>query len=446
MELPNGGLAALLRLQQGVRDAETMAAAGFVIVNETRDLVPYVQATLLQGRGKGPLAVSRLSNLSEVDRTAPYVTWVEALARHVTQGQPSGEGDAPRRIEPTALTPALRRDWADLAPPQLLWVPLVAAWRGRQGALVLARDEPWQDHEIAWISHLAGSYALALHGFAPRLSLAWRQPRLRRSLWIGGAALVALMFLPVRLSVLAPAEVSPLAPFVVTAPLDGVVSQVVVQPNQLVRRGALLAEMEATDLRGARDVSRRSLEVAEAELRRTQQAAFTDPSSRGDLARLQAQVDLRRNEMDFATSRHGNTRLESARDGVAIIDDPLAWKGRPVRVGERIMSIADPAAVEITVMVPVRDAIVLLPGHEVRLFLDTAPLTPLPAVVSHATYEPMPDAAGAPAYKVTARLDSAVKPPRIGLRGTAKLYGEQATLFYYLLRKPITALRQWLGW
>ena len=36
--------------------------------------------------------------------------------------------------------------------------------------------------------------------------------------------------------------------------------------------------------------------------------------------------------------------------------------------------------------------------------------------------------------------------PRIGLRGTAKVYGEKVSLFYYLFRRPITYLRQHLGW
>ena len=34
---------------------------------------------------------------------------------------------------------------------------------------------------------------------------------------------------------------------------------------------------------------------------------------------------------------------------------------------------------------------------------------------------------------------------RLGLRGTARVYGEPVTLFFYLLRRPITALRQWTG-
>ena len=128
-----------------------------------------------------------------------------------------------------------------------------------------------------------------------------------------------------------------------------------------------------------------------------------------------------------------------------MVDDPQAWKGRPVRVGERILSIADPARVEVTVMVPVKDAIVLEAGHELRLFLDTDPLHSLRGTVQYVVYESTM-AGEWPAYKVTAALHPSEPVPRIGLRGTARIYGQDTMLFYYLLRRPITAARQWLGW
>ena len=34
---------------------------------------------------------------------------------------------------------------------------------------------------------------------------------------------------------------------------------------------------------------------------------------------------------------------------------------------------------------------------------------------------------------------------RIGLKGTAKLYGERAPLGYLLLRRPIASVREWTG-
>lgn len=435
-------LAALLRLEQVVLASETLAEARFVMANETRTLSPFVQAVLMTGQLDESLRVSALSNLSDVDRTTPFVAWAERLAQHLVDTQ-SGREVLP--LTPELLTPALRREWADFASAHLLWVPLFTRDNERQGVLLLSRENAWTTQELALLKHLAFIYAFALQKFRARKRWHWRQARTQKTLLLSAVLLLGGAFLPVRLSVLAPADITPRDAFVVAAPIDGVVTGLQVQPNQLVDKGAVLAELESTDLKGMQDIAARALDVAQAELRRAQQASFVDPSRKADLAQLQAQVDMKSREFQLAQSRRQKAFLASDRQGVAVVDDPQVWKGRPVRVGERIMSIADPDKVEVTVMVPVRDAIVLEPGNEVRVFLDTDPLRSLPATVQYVVYEPTLTGEW-PAYKVRASLQPDVAPPRIGLRGTARIYGEKTTLFYYLLRRPITAARQWLGW
>lgn len=445
MSSVNHGLdlfAALLRLEQSVLGAESLAEARFIIVNETRQLSPCLQSVLLLGREDETLRTAALADISEVDRSTPFVAWVERLAWHVSAQMTTQE---PMPIGPELMTPELRRDWPEFASNQLLWVPLHTRLHHRQGVLLLGRDQPWSPQEIALLRHLSGIYGFALAHHQPRRRGLW--PRRHRPWWTLSAValLIGAAFLPVRLSVLAPAEITARDAFVVAAPIDGVVTNLLVTPNQTIAKGAVLAELESTDLKGMQEIAARALDVARAELRRSQQAAFVDPARKADLAQLQAQVDLKEREYQLAQSRRQKASLMADRDGVAVVDDPQSWQRRPVRVGERIMSIADPAQVEVTVLVPVKDAIALAPGKSVRLFLDTDPLNSLPATVQYVVYEPT--LAGEwPAYKVRARLDESVQAPRIGLRGTARLYGEQTTLFYYLFRRPITALRQWLGW
>lgn len=76
------------------------------------------------------------------------------------------------------------------------------------------------------------------------------------------------------------------------------------------------------------------------------------------------------------------------------------------------------------------------------------PLDALHAVVRHAAYEPQRTPEDVLAYRLVATLAAAdgAAPPRIGMRGTARIYGERVSLFFYLFRRPITSLRQWLGW
>ena len=77
---------------------------------------------------------------------------------------------------------------------------------------------------------------------------------------------------------------------------------------------------------------------------------------------------------------------------------------------------------------------------------DPAPidLHRMGTVANVARYITGPD--GTLAYVVRAALVPGHNFPRIGLRGTAKIYGERVTLFYYLARRPLAAARQFLGW
>ena len=91
------------------------------------------------------------------------------------------------------------------------------------------------------------------------------------------------------------------------------------------------------------------------------------------------------------------------------------------------------------------DAINLEPGAEVALFLNIAPERRIDATLRYASYEAGVGPDGALAYRVRATLSGDAAPPRIGLKGTAEIYGRKVTLFYYLMRRPLAALRQFTG-
>ena len=110
------------------------------------------------------------------------------------------------------------------------------------------------------------------------------------------------------------------------------------------------------------------------------------------------------------------------------------------------MEIADPGNVELEVRLPVDDAVGLGKDARVKLFLDSDPLNSREAIIVHVSHEATPDTANVLSYRVTARLTDADRGiPRIGEHGTAQLFGQEVALFYYLFRRPITALRQHTG-
>ncbi|MDX1353582.1 MAG: HlyD family secretion protein, partial [Thiomicrorhabdus sp.] len=186
-----------------------------------------------------------------------------------------------------------------------------------------------------------------------------------------------------------------------------------------------------------------------AELTTAQRGGFLNKNDKSKLAELQANVDLKATEMAYAKELLQKTQLTAPDAGIVIMNDPKEWEGRPVQIGEKILSIANPKRFELEVQLPVKDFIVLNHKTPVRLFLDSDPLNPLDVNILYMTYMPEVTPQGILAYKLVARFhndETSLKSVRIGMRGTAKLYGESVTLFYYLFRRPITSVRQWLGW
>jgi hypothetical protein len=99
-------------------------------------------------------------------------------------------------------------------------------------------------------------------------------------------------------------------------------------------------------------------------------------------------------------------------------------------------------------MLPVKDAISLNHGNNVTFYLDIDPLNPIFFKVNYSSFEPNITPNQIIAYRIIANriiTKDKVFQPRIGLQGTAKLYGDKVSLAYYLLRRPITFIRQQIG-
>ena len=85
----------------------------------------------------------------------------------------------------------------------------------------------------------------------------------------------------------------------------------------------------------------------------------------------------------------------------------------------------------------------------VKAFFDNDPTNSWKAKVKYISYKPELTEQNVLSYKIIAQFDDINENgyiPSIGLRGTAKIYSKQVSLFFYLFRKPITATRQWIGW
>ena len=109
------------------------------------------------------------------------------------------------------------------------------------------------------------------------------------------------------------------------------------------------------------------------------------------------------------------------------------------------MSLADQKMVEVEAWLSVEDAIDLPLGSPIRIYLNSDPLTPVDAVLRTFSYEAQPRPSGVYAHRIRGEILDKGRLPRLGLRGTARLEGETVWLAYWMFRRPIAALRQFVG-
>jgi len=445
-------LATLLQLGRRAREAESIDVVGFVAVNESRQLFEYRQAALGRVSAFGsflPGEVMAVSGLPQPDPQAPYVQWLGHVFRHLAKLDLPEPAAAVRPLSAADLPELLARDWASWLPEHALLLPLQGPGGHCHANLLLAREQPWDTHEMHLGAELAHAYGHALARFGA--SQSWRN-KLHgwflpvRNRWKLALALLIVCLFPVRLSVLAPAEVVPLDPFPIRAPQDGVVDQFHVRPSQQVKAGDPLFDLDTTVLRSRLGVARKAYDVASEEYRQAAQLALSDDKSKLEMTLKKGSLDEKSVELDYSKDALDRVQIKAPRDGVAVFADANDWQGRALSAGERVMTLADPAKVELAVALPVAEAFDLQPDASVTLYPNGSLFSSYDGHVTSAAYRAEPTPEGVLAYRVKVRFDGGEELPRLGMMGTAKVRGGWAPLIYYVLRRPLAGARQWLGW
>ena len=437
MSNPLQPLAELLQLQRRMRALDSRDSLAFFMVNETHRLTNYRQAILWDGGADKLVAASGVSSL---DSHAPFCRGFAALCR---QWQQTLHKIA--AVGAKDLSAADSQFWQEYLPEHGLWIPLPHLGKERAMSLILLKEAPWSEPEKVLLEQLADAYGHAWQSLSHQGKRRQSAPRIKRKGLVAGVVLALIMLIPVRQSVLAPAEVVANKPTILRAPLSGVVDILAVKPNQPVVKDQVLVSLDARELLNQRENARQQSASAEAQYRQAQQMALSDADAKAQLAVLASRRQQTQSEMKFVESQLARMALKSPRDGIVIFDNATDLLGRSVSVGERIMMVADPSDAQLEIQLPAGDAIALEKGAEVRLFLNVAPNSRQNATLTQIGYRATPDAENVMAYRLLAEFNQPEAVVRVGLKGTAKIYGERTVLIAYLMRKPWSSLRVWLG-
>ena len=255
---------------------------------------------------------------------------------------------------------------------------------------------------------------------------------------------IFLLF-PVRLTVLVPGELVPANPAIIRVPIEGIVDEFYVTPNQEVVKGQPLFNLDLTSLLSRLQVAEQETQIATQEYRQSSLQGLTDSKSRGLLVPQEGKAAEKKMEADYIKELLNKAKIVAPRDGIVLFDDPSEWIGKPVQAGEKVMVVATAGDVEIEGWIPVGEAIELPKDSSVTLYLNAMPFSPVTGSLRYEGHEPIQRPDGGYAYRVRASLAAGEKGPRVGLKGTAKVHGQFVPLSYWVLRRPLSSLRQFLG-
>ena len=436
-------IGALLQIEQDVRTATSEGAVEFIAANDTWRILPYRQAVLWRLDPTGQPTLRLVSGLADPPADSPYRQWMNQALRQLA---PRLDGGHALHVSRDMLDATLHAGWDEWMGQSVLMVALPTPAGGNAGGLWMVLETVADEAQTALAERLAVVYGQALW--------AWRE---RPSSWHGALSrvkakpkrllLAALIVacIPMRLTVLAPAEIIGKDAKLIAAPQDGVVARFFVTPNQVVAAGTPLFALEDTGARNRNEVAAKSEAVAAAEYLRATQKSFNDGASKADLSALNAKLEEKAAEAQYVKDMLDRIQVRAPEAGIAVFSDQNDWLGKPVQTGERIIMLADPAKVQIAIRLPVEDALSLEPGAAVKLYLNVAPLGTVDGVLTQSSYEPTLGSEGVVAYSLKADLAPGEAVQRIGLKGTAKLYGGWAPLIYHVLRKPLAVARRTLG-
>ncbi|MCH7840848.1 MAG: HlyD family efflux transporter periplasmic adaptor subunit, partial [Planctomycetes bacterium] len=268
----------------------------------------------------------------------------------------------------------------------------------------------------------------------------WRKIAVAAILFVAALGLIR-----VPLRIVAPCEVAPRDPVVVAAPLNGVIDEIPVWPGRSVEVGDLLAIYDKRVATEELKVARQQVEIIKSDLQRSRVQAFDSPAERSRIKLLENRLEQEKTRLGIAQYRVDKLEVRAPVRGTLMFADPHEWRGRPVQVGERLMMIVDPERTKLRIWLPGHDNINFDRDKPLTVILDSDPSSSRTARLSFVANHSQMNPDGVTCFRAEAEWIQGPSNIKMGLQGTAILFGERVSLGYWLLRRPLAALRRFIG-
>jgi hypothetical protein len=418
----------------------------FIILNDTYQVVKYDRSILfsLQPNKTTILGISGQANFNlQTELASRLKGAVESLPKQTVQ-----------RILTADDFSSCPENWdyiQSLRPSTIFWIPITAG-KEQLGLWLEKYEDPeakkiFESYAPLFSEMLVPAYAVAWEKMSPRFSVHKLMSHLHlKNIGILALVVLGLLFLiPIRLRIVAPCEVIAKDSFVITAPLDGIIEKVVVEPGQEVKKDQTLFQYDKKIPTYKYQAILKEVEILQAEFNQAYALGTDDESEASKLALLTYKLNRSKLDLAFAQEQLSLMTDQAPIQGLVSIDNPDAWRGRPVKTGEKIMTINDPFETRVKIWIPERDNISFAKEVPIYVFLNSIPTKTFEAKLLFITPEVKVVEGEIPSFEAEAEWLNTEEPPKLGLKGSAVMYGEKVSLFYYFLRKPIGVLRKFIG-
>ncbi|MFT8432483.1 efflux RND transporter periplasmic adaptor subunit [Acetobacter orientalis] len=419
-------LARFVAFTDRVQDVQDTPTLNFVAVNEVRNVLVYSHAALLTG---DELKVKAVSGTPDFDTDGTYVRWLTDLGKSVTT-------EAISTFERDTVDGG--KDHADLLPPHWVCIPILRHTT-RYGVLLLGRHAPWHDtYELAIAQRVGKVLGQGFYGFSfqKKKIFSIKKPTLIIAIF-----LFLLGCLPVHSTMVGRAEIVPTNPVQIVAPFEGTVVAVGVDPNQTVQKGQILVQMDKAQVYDALIVAKQTLAASRVQYNAALETGVDDMKSRSEIGPLRDKIVSAQADVTYQQSLLDRTTLRAPNDGIALFSDRLAWTGKPVQPGEKIMIVAQPHSATLKIAIA-PDGLWEVPDNASVIFYNnTRPDHSVRGTMTDRAYAPKQLGDMSSVYEFRAHLESEAQ---LGDEGTGKILGPRMPLALWLLRRPWQIMRVWL--
>jgi len=434
------------------------------IVNAPQAVIPYERAAIaLEQRGRFKL--SAVSGVTHVNADAPDIAplnsilqWA-ALAEEIVNVRQHGDEIDSDREETRAK---FKQYFAESGMRGFYALPLNDD-TGRVGILSIESSDPdfLSTVHIELLQVLAGQATVALRNAqmykeVPFISVL--EPVLERKrrfmamektrrLTMSIAAATALIFLvvfPLPMRVDGDATVGPVLRAQVQPEFEGTIGKVFVQEGDVVKRGQILAEMDAWQLRSAVAAAEAKYQAA---LLQMNHALATNDGGEGGIQRVQA--DYWKGEVANTQELLTRAKLRSPIDGIVATPHLDTFAGRRLQFGDTFAEVIDTSSAVVDVAVDASDISLLRTGERAAVKLNSYPTRTFHGKVE--AVSPKGEARGdSRVFYARVAVSNADGAMRTGMEGRGKISSGWRTSGYVFFRKPViwiySHIWNWFGW